>query len=241
MAIHALSNQHILWSMEDLVLLTLTEQYKKPSVYFKNTVEEYRDIRGRKGLKGIIRLESDTKPEAVNMYFANTKDKKRRDFRIVYSGCLARNETTGFRHDHVDCECPELTKAAEERDEDLKGICQNLNVLWKAHRDGFIFDETTNTKLEEVKQDSKKYKYNYAWEGEFILFEDDEFFRGAYLEFKFPGLYRETMIEVPEIGGPIDDNPKRGKGLSVNSQALIIPTEKPNPDCTKESCKGFFR
>lgn len=242
MAIHALTNQHIIWSMEDLVLLALTPQYKKPAVYFKNTEVDYRDIRGRKGKRGIIRLESDTKPEAVNMYFARTQSRKRRDFRIVYSGCLARNETTGNRSDHVDCDCPEVTRGAEERGEDIKGICQELIVLWTAHRDSVIFDQTTNTGLKQITRESDKYKYQYAWEGEFIVFDDDDFFRGAYLEFKFPGLYRETLIEGEhDFELPDVFNNKRGHGLSVNSQALIVPLEKPNPDCTKESCFGYFR
>ena len=94
-------------------------------------------------------------------------------------------------------------------------------------------------------------KYQYAWEGT-IEFDEEEhdYFRGAFLEFKFPSVTGETLPppyplipddlkpDIPDALSPIFDQETRGYGLVVNSQFVIVPDIKPNPDCTRESCRG---
>ena len=88
----------------------------------------------------------------------------RRDFRLVYVGCLEKVDeskpydfTTNPRNPET-CECLNVTQAAEARGEDIKGICEQL-LLWNEFRDKEKV--LINADLKEVQGD----KYQYAWEG----------------------------------------------------------------------------
>ena len=232
LALHGLTNQHIIQSLEDFAISIFSDQ-PLPKVHFVNKVVDETNRQGEViGVKGILRVESDTKPENVDFFFGRTQSRKRRDFRLVYNGCLERNETSGNRWDNVNCDCPEITKFTEENGDDIKGICPQF-LFWTLHRENAIFKQAEHTKLTELKNGGDKYEF--AWEAEIVSFNEDNYFRGAFLEFKFPGVDRPILVGKD---GPLDDNPRRGPGLTVNGQALVIPLEHPNPDCTQETCMG---
>merc|ERR1712045_1107154 len=85
------------------------------------------------------------------------------------------------------------------------------------------------------------YKYSYEGTIEFDPSEHD-YFRGAFLEFKFPSVTGETLPPPyplipddvkPNITDKITffDQSTRGYGLVVNSAFVVVPDRKPNPDC----------
>lgn len=68
-----------------------------------------------------------------------------------------------------------------------------------------------------------------------------DYFRAAFLEFKFPAI---EPTEFPNfnlnVSLPIEvfDHEKRGQGLTISSQMVIVPDYQPFDDCYKENCLG---
>ena len=57
--------------------------------------------------------------------------------------------------------------------------------------------------------------------------DNQEKFRAAFIEFKFPGLVSDSKPDRL----PLPDRVPRGEGFTVSSRAVITPNIKPNPDC----------
>ena len=230
MAIHALSNQHIYWSLYDLFLYSMLPQESgvvTPKTVFRTWETLQNKITGPVTI-GHVRFESDQKPETVNFYIAGSKGMTRRDFRLVHIGCLDKTDPgapydTEFNpRDPELCDCKNTTQAAEARGEDIQGICQQL-LLWNEFRDKESI--LINADLKEVDGE----KYQYAWEGTLeVPMDNPEKFRAGFIEFKYPALNSENS---PSDRLPLPDRVPRGEGLTVSSRAVITPNIKPNPNC----------
>lgn len=195
---------------------------------------------------------------------------------MVYVGCPDRNETSGYRWDSPTCDCPESTRYLEENEnKDTKGVCAQF-LFWTQHREDSLVEKTLAQPTSLTRLEKGGDKYAFAWEASFDVYEDDDFYRAAFLEAHFPSVlgmepihpfedgFQSEVFEVskkmskfenswaseeieseidfePDFSGDfhrIKENPRRGRGIIMNSNALIIPEERPGPDCTKDSCYG---
>ena len=199
MAVHEISNQNIGRSIMEFIAYTVHPEYfKLPKIHWKNNVENFSDSKGT-GQKAILRLETDVEPEAVTLIYGRTQSRQRRDFRLVYVGCLERNETTGQRYDHEDCDCPQITEYAENVvGKDTKGICVQP-LFWTKHNNliSNLNPYNSGTKLSKVRN-GKQLKYQYAWEAEVLVYDSDDYYRSAYIEFKFPSILHDPYLNPEE-------------------------------------------
>ena len=158
-------------------------QIPLPKVTFSKQVTEETSKTGATTLTGTIRMETDTEPEAVRMYFARTQSRKRRDFRLDYIGCPDKNNPDepwswdkNPRWNTSTCECPETTrKQEEESHSNTNGVCLQP-LMWTRYRENLIFKRQLKVDFKNITGE----KYKFAWEGKVDLDEDDEYFRAAY-------------------------------------------------------------
>ena len=152
----------------------------------------------------------------------------RRDFRLIYVGCLDKTDpeapydTELNPRDPELCGCLNITQKAEAEGNDIQGICEQL-LLWNEFRDKESI--LINANLKEVEGET----YEFAWEGTVeVPMDNPEKFRAAFIEFKYPGLKSDNTI--PDRL-PLPDRVPRGEGFTVSSRAVITPNIKPNRNC----------
>ena len=235
MAAHGVSNSNILRSIEEIFYRRFGGfEDETPEVDFKITYEK-----DSKYYIARIEMTSNQKPESINMYYARSQSKSRRDFRLAYIGCPDKDDK-GRRSRTDTCECSYIQRQAEKEGKETKGICPQA-LLWKRERYGKRDDSRLiDAEVEFIGHTSYE-KGQITYIGEIKVEKKKNFYIAAYMDFYFPSVNGDGSGELPDIDDPIKylfDKKKRGTGLTVSSAMAILPNDKPFEDCYKDSCIG---
>ena len=235
MAAHGLSNSNIIRSLEEVYLRRFGEHdLDNPDVEFNIEYEETET-----SYIAHINFTTSQQPESVNMYYARSQSKKRRDFRLVYIGCPDKDEN-GKRSTMENCDCPKIQAAAEAKGSEIKGICPQF-LFWQrerfAKRDQLPDLVGASAEVHRIASDENSITYR----GTLIVDKDADYYTAAFMDLKFPSVAEEGSGGwepiLPQIINPVDYD-KRGDGLTVSSAMAILPNNRPNEECYKETCIG---